>query len=280
MNRIHHPRQGTRMYFSRSPLRLAGILTGLALTAASLSFPAAPAAGGGPKAAKPTIVLVHGSFADSSGWSGVIERLQQHGYTALAVANPLRGLASDAAYLDSFIDGIEGPVVLVGHSYGGAVITETAPDPDVKALVYVSAFLPEEGETAFGIAGRFPGSQITPETIRTVTLPSGGDDVYLRAETFGKVFGPGVPASTLRLLAATQRPIVYTALTEPATADPAWKRLPSWVVISKTDQAIPVAAQRFMTARAGARAVEVDTSHSTFLTRPGVVAGVIEKAAR
>ncbi|WP_106400625.1 alpha/beta fold hydrolase [Actinocorallia populi] len=267
------------MRFSRSPLRLAGILTGLALTAASLSFPAAPAVGVGPKAAKPTIVLVHGSFADSSGWSGVIERLQRHGYTALAVANPLRGLASDAAYLDSFIDGIEGPVVLVGHSYGGAVITETAPDPDVKALVYVSAFLPEEGETAFGIAGRFPGSQITPETIRTVPLPS-GEDVYLRAETFGKVFGPGVPASTLRLLAATQRPIAYTALTEPATADPAWRRLPSWVVISKTDQAIPAAAQRFMTARAGARAVEVDASHSAFLTRPGAVADVIEKAAR
>ncbi|GAA0954593.1 alpha/beta hydrolase [Actinocorallia libanotica] len=268
------------MYFSRPPLRLAGILIGLALTAASLSFPAAPAVGVGPKAAKPTIVLVHGSFADSSGWSKVIERLQRHGYTALAVANPLRGLASDAAYLDSFIDGIEGPVVLVGHSYGGAVITETAPDPDVKALVYVSAFLPEEGETAFGIAGRFPGSQITPETIRTVTLPSGGDDVYLRAETFGKVFGPGVPASVLRLLAATQRPILYTALTEPATAGPAWKRLPSWVVISKTDQAIPAAAQRFMTVRAGARAVEVDASHSAFLTRPGVVADVIEKAAR
>ncbi|GAB2841670.1 alpha/beta hydrolase [Actinocorallia aurea] len=262
-----------------SARRFAGIITGLALTATSLTFSGAPATAG-PKAAKPTILLVHGSFADSSGWSGVIERLQKDGYTALAVANPLRGLASDAAYLDSVIDGIDGPVVLVGHSYAGSVITETAPDPDVKSLVYVSAFLPEEGETAFGIAGLFPGSKITPEAIRTVPLPTGGDDVYLRTDSFGSVFGPGVSGSTLRVLAATQRPIAYGALTEPATADPAWRRVPSWVVVSKTDQAIPAAAQRFMAARAGARPVELDASHSAFLTRPGAVADVIEKAAR
>ncbi|ROO85368.1 pimeloyl-ACP methyl ester carboxylesterase [Actinocorallia herbida] len=262
------------------PLRFAGLLTGLALTAASLSFSSGPATAGGPKPVKPTIVLVHGAWADASGWNGVIERLQKDGYTAVAVANPLRGLAADSTYLDTVIASIEGPIVLVGHSYGGEVIGQTTPDPDVKSLVYVSAFIPDTGEDAFSISARFPGSKIGPDTIRTVPLPSGDADIYLRTETFAEVFAGGLSAKTARLLGATQRPITYGALSEPAQGTPAWKRLPSWAVISKTDQAIPVAAQRFMTARAGSHTLELNASHVALITKAGAVADVIEKAAR
>ncbi|GAA3221706.1 alpha/beta hydrolase [Actinocorallia longicatena] len=258
-------------------LRLGGLVTGLTLVTASLSMSATAADAGSKPGVKPTIVLVHGAWADTSGWNDVIEGLRRDGYPAVAFANPLRGLEGDAAYLDATIAGIEGPIVLVGHSYGGSVITETSPDPDVKALVYVSAFLPEQGESAFGISGRFPGSLITPEAIRVVPLPSGDADIYLQPASLGPIFG--LPASTARLLSATQRPVTQGALGGALTGTPAWKRLPTWTLISKTDKAIPLEAQRFMTARAHSRTVELNAGHAAFLTHPGAVTAVIERAA-
>jgi pimeloyl-ACP methyl ester carboxylesterase len=232
---------------------------------------------------KPTIVLEHGAFADGSSWDGVIKDLRHEGYPVVAAANPLRGPASDAASLRSLLDHIKGPVVLVGHSYGGSVISEAAVgDPDVKALVYVAAFLPAPGETALQLTTQFPGSTL-PGTLDPVPFTnadgSTGTDLYIQQDKFPHQFAADVRADQAALMAETQRPIAQSALAEKATAA-AWKTIPSWDIVTTQDLNIPPAAQEFMAERAGAHTTEVAASHSVAVSHPDLVAGVIEKAAR
>jgi pimeloyl-ACP methyl ester carboxylesterase len=204
------------------------------------------------KSNRPTIVLVHGAFADSSSWSDVISTLAAHGLPVIAAANPLRGVKHDSAYVAGILKTIEGPVVLVGHSYGGTVISNAATgNRNVTALVYVAAFAPEAGESAADLAGRFPGSSLG-ETLMAVPLPDGGTDLYIRQERYRDQFCADVPESTARRMAAGQRPVTELALNEPSGA-PAWKQIPSWFIFGDRDKNIPVAALRFMAERAKPR---------------------------
>ncbi|MGW3729270.1 alpha/beta fold hydrolase [Streptomyces sp. F001] len=232
---------------------------------------------------KPTIVLVHGAFADGSSWNGVVKRLQQAGYPVIAPANPLRGLASDAEYVHSVLKSVHGPVVLVGHSYGGAVISEAAVgDAKVKALVYIAAFTPAAGESALELSSKFPGSTLGPALNNVpFPLPGGGTgtDQYIKADKFHDQFAADVPRSVTDLMAATQRPVAASALEEKATKS-AWKTIPSWTLITTEDRNIPPAAQRFMAQRAHAHTVEVKASHAVSVSQPGVVTRLIERASQ
>ncbi|MFF7209842.1 alpha/beta fold hydrolase [Streptomyces sp. NPDC008238] len=231
---------------------------------------------------KPTVVLVHGAFADSSSWNGVVAHLREAGYPVVAAANPLRSLATDAAYVASVVEGVEGPVVLAGHSYGGAVISAAAAgNADVKALVYIAAFIPEKGESALELSNKYPGSTLGPALdARSFPLADGGTgtDLSIRAEAFHDQFAADVPHAVTDLMAATQRPVAAAALEEPATAA-AWRTIPSWSLVATADRNIPPAAQRFMSERAGAHTVEVDASHAVSVSRPEAVARLIEQAA-
>ncbi|HET6989439.1 MAG TPA: alpha/beta hydrolase [Kribbella sp.] len=233
---------------------------------------------------KPTIVLVHGAFADASGWSGVAERLRDDGYPVLAPANPLRTLSGDADYIASVLASIEGPIILVGHSYGGAVITNAARGiANVKALVYISAFAPDEGEDIFALTGKFPGSLLPANTL-TRTYPDGtpepGVDVYLSLQHFREVFAADVPARTTELMAVEQRPLALAAGNEASGASPAWATIPSWYLAGRDDMAIPFAAQQFMAKRANSHLVEVTASHVPMISKPGEVTDLIVDAAR
>jgi pimeloyl-ACP methyl ester carboxylesterase len=231
-------------------------------------------------AVKPTIVLEHGAWADGSGWSGVVTRLQQDGYTVDVPPNPLRGPASDSAYLASYLATVPGPIVLVGHSYGGFVVTNAATgDMNVKALVYVDAYIPAQGETLNSLTAQFPGSQVTPAALNFVPSPGGVTDVYIKPSQFRGILANDLPAGQAAELAATQRPIAATALTE-LSGPPAWTTIPSWDVIGTADHAIPPAAQEFMAARAHAAVTKIDASHLSMISHPGEVANVIEEAAR
>ncbi|KDN22672.1 alpha/beta fold hydrolase [Amycolatopsis rifamycinica] len=253
-------------------LTLLAVVTGIGASNAVAAHPS-----GGPK---PTIVLVHGAFADGASWTPVIEQLQQRGFTAVAVANPLRGVRSDVEALDARLASIDGPVVLVGHSYGGAVITNSkARSPMVKALVYVAAFAPAKGEAAADLAGKYPGSTLG-ETLAPVPLPGGSQDLYIKPSLFRQQFAADVPARQAAVMAGTQRPILDAALAE-ASGEPAWASVPSWFVLAGADKNIPVKAQRFMADRAGARAtVTVEgASHSVAVSRPDTVVRLIVRAA-
>ncbi|MCO1574689.1 alpha/beta hydrolase [Crossiella sp. SN42] len=228
---------------------------------------------------KPTIVLVHGAFADSSSWTGVITRLREQGFPVVAVANPLRGTDSDAAYVTEVAGHIPGPVVLVGHSYGGVLITRAAADlPNVRALVYIAAFQPEAGESVFGLAGRFAGGKLGPETTN-VLAHNGEAELSIKAEDFAEVFAADLPAETAAVLAVTQRPVAERALAAAFDGVPAWSKLPSWALIASQDNAIPAAAQEFMAERAGSVVTRVAASHAVSVSRPDVVAEVILDAA-
>ncbi|MFF5474784.1 alpha/beta fold hydrolase [Streptomyces achromogenes] len=263
------------------------LTAGLALGAFALTGTAdgatdVGAAGGGPRV-KPTVVLEHGAFADGSSWNGVITRLRADGYPVIATADPLRGPASDAAALRTVLGHIKGPKVLVGHSYGGSVISEAAAgDPDVKALVYVAAFLPAPGESALELTDKFPGSTLSdaldPVTYRQAD-GTAATDLYIRQDEFRHQFAADVPAGQAALMAAGQRPIAQAALVEKATVA-AWKTKPSWDIVTTEDLNIPAAAQRFMAERAHAHTTEVAASHSVAVSRPRLVADVIERAAR
>jgi pimeloyl-ACP methyl ester carboxylesterase len=247
-------------------------VVGLGTSTAVAAHPAGP---------KPTIVLVHGAFADGASWNPVIERLQRRGFTAVAVANPLRGVSSDAEALDARLAAIDGPVVLVGHSYGGAVITNVkARAPKVKALVYVAAFAPAKGEAAAALAGKYPGSTLG-ETLAPVPLPDGSNDLYIKPALFRQQFAADVPARQAALMAATQRPIRDAALNE-ASGEPAWANVPSWFVLAGADKNIPLQAQKFMAGRAGSRATVTvkGASHAVAVSRPDTVAELITRAAR
>ncbi len=230
-----------------------------------------------------TVVLVHGAFADSSSWNDVIARLRRDGCPVIAVANPLRGLHSDAQFLRDVLDGVDGPMVVAGHSYGGSVMSEAADGhPRVKALVYVASFLLEEGESTGELAGKYPGNELG-SALRPVPVrgPDGQtvDDLYIEQEEFQSIFAADVPADVAGLMAVMQRPIIGDALADEATKA-AWQTIPSWTLVTLQDLAVPAEAQRFMAERASSSTVEVDASHAVTVSRPDVVARLIEEAAR
>lgn len=234
---------------------------------------------------RPTIVLVHGSFADASGFTDVIEQLQARGYATIAPSNPLRTLMTDSAYVRSVLDTIDTPIVLVAHSYGGMVITNAATgQPNVEALVYINGFAPEEGESAFDLAYKFPGSMLTPENLTVRPHPTTdptqtGQDAYINADVFHEAFAADVAPGTTAAMAATQRGIDLASLQQPSGPH-AWKTIPSWFVIGQDDHTIPANLHRFMAKRAGAvRAVELPASHVAMLSKPAEVVDVIVEAA-
>jgi pimeloyl-ACP methyl ester carboxylesterase len=237
-------------------------------------------AGGGPK---PTIVLVHGAWADTSSWNGVIRRLQADGYTVYAPPDPLQGLPYDSAYLADFLHSISGPIVLVGHSYGGAVITNAATgDPQVKALVYVDAFAPAQGQTLEQLLASVPGSCAVPANLNVVPFPgapAGVGEAYIKQSVFPSCMADGLPAAQARVLAVTQLPIATIALTQP-TGVPAWETIPSWAVVGTADHAIPPALQLAMANTAHAHITEVDAPHLSMVSDPGTVTSVILQAVR
>ena len=231
----------------------------------------------------PTVVLVHGAFADASSWSGVIAALQSDGIPVVAPANPLRGLASDAAYLASVAAQIDGPVVLVGHSYGGALITVAGMTENVVGLVYVAAYVLDEGESMGELQGRFPDSPLVG-SLKQWDYPGadGGPAVELTIvrEAFPSVFAADVPADVTKVLAVAQRPLAASAFTETASVA-AWKTKPSWALVAGADRGIAPEVQRFAAKRAGATIVEVEAaSHAVALSQPKEVADLIRDAVR
>ncbi|MCP2266590.1 alpha/beta fold hydrolase [Promicromonospora thailandica] len=265
-------------------LKRSLLAAGVALAAAFAVGTAPALAGGKPTGPeKPTVVLVHGAFADSSSWNGVLPDLQRKGYPVIAPANPLRGLHSDAAYLRSVLDTIDGPIVLAGHSYGGSVLSEAAAgDPDVKALVYIASFQLDVGESTAELAGKFPGGQLGAALDQRPfpTADGGtGTDLYVQPAQFRRVFAADVPRRTTDLMAATQRPIAESALADTAT-QAAWKTIPSWSLITTQDLTIPLRSMRFMSDRAGSHSVEIKASHAVAVSRPHAVSGIIDTAAR
>ncbi|MCB5167490.1 alpha/beta hydrolase [Streptomyces bambusae] len=263
--------------------RTAATLTAAAVIAAGTAALGTGAAASPAPAPKPTVVLVHGAFADSSGWNDVIQRLQARGHRVVAAANPLRGLASDSAYVAGLLKGITGPVVLAGHSYGGEVITNAAAgSPQVKALVYIAAIAPDKDESANDVLGRFPGSRL-PESLDATPYNradgTAGTELSIKPDKFRESFAGDLPAWKTSVMAATQRPIDAGALGDRSAAA-AWRDLPSWYLVARQDQAIPAAAQRFMAERAGSHTVEVDASHAAAVSQPNAVSDLILDAAR
>ncbi|MFD0634948.1 alpha/beta fold hydrolase [Catenulispora yoronensis] len=231
-------------------------------------------------APKPTIVLVHGPFTDSTIWLPVIRLLRELGYPVTSAPNHLRGLAYDAAAVRSILDAIAGPIVLVGHSYGGAVISNAATGaPDIKALVYIAAFLPDEGESFGAILNENPGSLLGPDTTWTVPLPTQDTDIYIAEEHFSSVFAADIDTNQATDLATTQRPLSTTAR-DAASGPPAWRNVPAWALITLADNTIPPSAQITMAKRAGASIETVPASHAVAIADPQAVVKIILDAAR
>jgi pimeloyl-ACP methyl ester carboxylesterase len=281
------------MFATRSPAprrRLALVIPAV-LAAVGLAIPAAAASGAGSRASsadpKPTVVMVHGAWADSSSWSGVVRRLQHDGYTVDVPPNPLQGLTGDAATIAGFLATISGPIVLVGHSYGGAVITNAATgNPNVKALVYIDAFVPDLGETVVQLAGAQPGSALAvadPTTVFSFApFPGGAPDdayAYILPSVFPGAFANDLPARTAAVLASTQRPVTLSALNTPS-GEPAWKTIPSWDLVGTADHVLPPAEQLIMAHRANAHIVSVHASHLSMISHPSAVERLIDRAAR
>ncbi|MEV0893866.1 alpha/beta hydrolase [Promicromonospora sp. MEB111] len=283
----------TRRRFTRPTALVAALATAL-LALSTMSGATAPAGthgssgghpGGHPGGGdKPTIVLVHGAFADSSGWAGVTERLTDRGYPVLAFSNPLRGPISDSEYLRLFLDTIEGPIVLVGHSYGGAVITNAATgDPDVEALVYVAGFALAEGETvadANALGGAEPPEVIDHLVLRPYPgAPENDADAYIDPVWFPRLFAQDLPRDTAEFMAVSQRPATLSSLVIPS-GPPAWEDIPSWYIVAKNDRIIPPEAERAMAERAGSTTTELRSGHAAMVSQPGAVTKVILDAAR
>lgn len=284
---------------SRSPMkRAAAALIAAAIAGAMAILPMQAASAGSvnetsarhsasSSGTKPTIVLVHGAWADSSSWAPTTAALQTAGYKVLVPPNPLRGLSSDAAYLSSFLaQQTTGPVVLVGHSYGGAVVTNAAAtDPDVKALVFVDAFVPAEGESIVQIIGGSTSALNVPDPTTVFNIngypgaPAGDADVYLKPETFAKYFAQDVAAPVRNVLAAGQKPVTLAALSEPS-GDPAWDDIPSWYVVGTADKVLPAATQIHMAERAGSKITKINASHLGMYSKPLQVVATILEAAR
>lgn len=263
-------------------------------TAAALSLFGSPIASAAPAAApsaraahryqaaeKPTILLVHGAFAGSSSWNAVITDLTSDGYSVIAVANPLRSLRGDAAYVASIVNSISGPVVLVGHSYGGEVISVAAVGhANVRSLVFVAGVAPDIGESAASLGNEFPTGTLGKALAPPVALPDGGQDIYIDQARYWQQFAADVPKSEAVQMAATQRPVIDTALAEPAVAQ-SWRSLPSWFIWGSLDRNIPAALHAYMAKRAGARAaIEIKgASHVVMISHHRAVANLIERAA-
>lgn len=274
----------------RGLLRLAAAALAVSLTAlgaaalpATASEPTAATAATAKSSPKPTIVLVHGAFADSSGWSVVAPALQTAGYPVIAFSNPLRGIDYDSQYLRDFLSTIQGPVVLVGHSYGGALITNAATgNPNVKSLVYIAAYALDEGESVAS-ANELGGghTEVTNHLlIRPFPGASEGDaDAYIDPAFFPELFAQDLPKIVAKTMAGAQRPGSYASLVTPS-GPPAWKSIPSWYMVAKQDRIIPPEAERAMAARAGSKVVEVNTSHVPMLSKPLSVIALITQAAK
>ena len=239
--------------------------------------------GSGPK---PSIVLIHGAWADGSSWSGVIQRLQEQGYTVYAPANPLRGLTSDSAYIASFLRTISGPIILVGHSYGGAVITNTATgNPNVEALVYIDAFAPDQGESLASLSSVPPPPGQSPsclsgdptQVFNFVPLTGGEVDLYVKPSLFPTCFTNDLPPNEGAVLASTQRAFALSALPQ-TSGVPAWKTIPSFYLVGAIDKVIPPFAQLFMAQRANAIIVQVRGSHLVMISHPEAVVDLINQA--
>ncbi|MGW3242439.1 alpha/beta fold hydrolase [Streptomyces sp. NPDC001070] len=269
-----------RRHIARTGALLAALISTALAGGPALASPVADGGAAG-RGAGPTVVLVHGAFADASSWSPVVERLRNAGYKVVAPANPLRGLISDSTYIASVLKSIDGPIVLAGHSYGGAVISGAAAgNPDVKALVYVSAFMPDTGETLGGLASKFAPSDLASAQ-RPVPYRDGsgsGTDVYIRDAAFRKVFAADLPTSMTRLMAAEQRPIALRAFTDEAPWA-AWRTIPSWALVASGDHAINPDLERFEAKRAGSHTVEIDSSHVAMISHPDTVVRMIREAA-
>jgi len=266
-------------------------VTGLLISASQTASAQAGTAHQGPRGPKPTIVLEHGAWADASSWAAVIQRLQQAGYTVDAPPDPLRGLTYDSTYLADYLRTITGPIILVGHSYGGAVITNAATgNPNVKALVYVDAFIPAQGETLLQLIAAQPGSCLAGNPANVFTTvpypgaPAGDVDLYLKTTPdppypgFAQCFANGLPAREAAVLAATQRPLAFSAASTPSGV-PAWQTIPSWSVIGTADHVLPPAEQLFMSQRAKAHITQIDAGHLSLISDPGAVTSVIIQAA-
>jgi pimeloyl-ACP methyl ester carboxylesterase len=257
---------------------IAGLLAVVAVfaTTGAAASSTTPGKKQGPK---PTIVLVHGAWADASGWSGVIDRLQKDGYTVLAPANPLRSLSGDAAYITGVLAQIHGPIVLVGHSYGGAVITNAAAgNQNVRALVYVDAFIPDVGEDILHLAGQ---DSLISQSIELRGYPPFGPndaEAYLKRDMYRETFANDLPRKQAAVMAAEQRPIALAAGAGPTVAT-AWKTIPSWAIVGLDDHTITPAQQLFMAHRAGSTITQIHASHVSMISHPDVATRVIETAA-
>lgn len=269
----------------RHLLQLISVATLIALSLASTGAGSAASDGPGDPSPepKPTIVLVHGAWADGSSWNAVTSRLLDEGFDVRVPPNPLRSLPTDSETIADFLSTIPGPIILAGHSYGGAVITNAARgNPNVKALVFVDAFAPAQGETVFQLSG--PDSALSGDPATTFDAvpypgaPAGDVDLYLKKNVFLESFANGVPAETANVLYTIQRPFAESAGAEPS-GQPAWESIPSWWVLGTEDKVIPPAQQQFMAERAKSKITEVQAGHLSLVTRPDVVADVILDAA-
>ncbi|MEU1534000.1 alpha/beta fold hydrolase [Streptomyces fagopyri] len=232
---------------------------------------------------KPTVVLVHGAFADGSSWNGVVQRLQQDGYQVIAPPDTLRGMPQDSTYLNSLLKTIKGPIVLVGHSYGGEVISQAASGLDnVKALVYVNAIMPDKGESFAGLSAKFPATPLT-KALRQVPFRNGdgttGTDLYIQPSKLHATFAQDLPRQQASVMASTQRPIAQSAFTDKPTAA-AWRDKPVYVLVGTQDRAINPNLERYEAKRAHARrTVEINSSHVSLISQPQAVTDLIVSAA-
>jgi pimeloyl-ACP methyl ester carboxylesterase len=269
-----------RLIIIAALLAVAGLLA--ATTQAASARPAGSLAfswGSGPK---PTIVLEHGAWADASSWDKVILQLQEDGFTVYAPPNPLRGVSYDSQYLSDFLSTIPGPIVLVGHSYGGFVITNAATgNSNVKALVYVDAFIPGAGDTLGSLTGT--GSCLGSNAFNAVPYPNAQNndvDLYIKQSVVPGCFASGLPASQAAVIAATQRPLALSTFGQQLTGPPAWMTIPSWAVIGTADKVLPPAQQTSMAQRASAHITDINAGHLSMIADPEAVAQVIEQAAQ